>query len=162
MNNVFAINWPRRLAALLLICVALFNAAKLEYFSLDASSIALILIGAFLGFIPLEDLIPRLHTLKATSKGVELVLEKLEQQAPQASGSRTELSGLSSHDIWALDTFANQKISLIVDQMNPAQRVAARTLADFKLLTIISEGTNRRVELTSLGRQILQAANSIL
>jgi hypothetical protein len=46
--------------------------------------------------------------------------------------------------------------------MITAQRVAARTLKDLKLLDLTDEGPARRVVVTTLGRQILEAAKSLL
>jgi hypothetical protein len=77
--------------------------------------------------------------------------------------SRGELSGLSSHDIWALDSFANRenKVPKEVGLMNAPQRVAARTLLDLNLLTLVGEGASRHVTVTALGHLILETAKSL-
>jgi hypothetical protein len=111
---------------------------------------------------PIGDAIGRIHKFKATSRGIELILAELEQQTQLPVGSRAELSGLSAHDVWALNDFANGRIPLLVDKMNLQQRVAARTLLDLHLLTISGDGAGRQVAATQLGQQILRAANSLL
>jgi hypothetical protein len=116
----------------------------------------LIVLGIFC--VPIWRAVARLQTLKATSKGVELVLE----QAQLSATSRAELSGLSPHDIWALDDFSTGSIPVVVSQMKLSQRVAARALLDLHLLTIEGSGLNRKVVVTPLGQQILQAAESLL
>jgi hypothetical protein len=109
----------------------------------------------------IRDLIRRTRTIKATSAGVELVLNELEKEGPLPMSSRAELSGLSSHDIWALDSFAKGEVTTKVDQMRPAQRVAARTLVDVKLLTLVGENSNKEVTVSPLGRRVLEAAGSL-
>jgi hypothetical protein len=99
-----------------------------------------VLVLAILFRRPIRDLVTRVRTLKATSTGVELVLNELEKEGLLPVSSRAELSGLSSHDIWALDSFARGEVTTKVDQMRLAQRVAARTLLDVKLLTLVGEG----------------------
>jgi hypothetical protein len=120
-----------------------------------------ILVLAFLFRESIGSLIGRIHKLKATSKGVELVLHKMEKDGQLSASSRAELAGLSSHDVWALDSFEGKKIPTEVDRMNPAQRVAARTLLDLNLLTLVGEGPNRQVVVAPLGRQMLDAAKSL-
>lgn len=117
-----------------------------------------VLLLAFLFREAISGLIGRIHKLKASSKGVELVLHKMEKEGQLSVSSRAELAGLSSHDIWALDSFAQGKIITKVDQMSPAQRVAARTLLDLNLLALFGEGPNRQVAVAPLGRQMLDAA----
>jgi hypothetical protein len=89
---------------------------------------------------PIGNALVRLRKVRATSKGVELVLDSLERKGQLPVGSRAELSGLSAHDIWALDSFANGRITTLVAQLNPAQRVAARALRDAGLLTLTGDG----------------------
>jgi hypothetical protein len=119
-------------------------------------------VGAILLLLPLEKGTFRLRSVKAGSTGIELVLDHLEQEAQLSQSARVELSGLTSHDIWALDDFASKRITTKVADMKPAQRVAARALTDHGLLTIAGDGESRAVVLTPLGRQILDAANSLL
>lgn len=111
---------------------------------------------------PISGAISRVQKVKATAKGVELTLERLEQQTQLAIGSRVELSRLSGNDIWALDDFANKRIETHVEKMKPAQKVAARTLVELKLLKIVGTGEQREVATTPLGQKILLAADSIL
>jgi hypothetical protein len=108
-----------------------------------------------------RDLIARVRALKVTSKSVELVLNELEKQGSLPVSSRAELEGLSSHDIWALSSFAEKEVPTEVDKMRPAQRVAARTLLDVNLLTLVGGGSNRQVTLTPLGNRMIEAAKSI-
>jgi hypothetical protein len=118
-----------------------------------------VLVLAFLFRGSIQDLIGRVHTLKASSTGLELLLSRAEKEG--FVSSRAELSGLSSYDIWALQSFAEKIILPEVNRLNPAQRVAARTLLDLKLLVLVGEGANRRVNVAPLGSQILEAARSL-
>jgi hypothetical protein len=95
------------------------------------------------------DLLPRIRTLEA--KGLKLILDRLEKEGQLPVGGRAELSGLSSHDIWALHSFAQKEIPVTIVAMKPMQRVAARTLYDAGLLTVRGEGNERYVDLTPLG-----------
>jgi hypothetical protein len=114
---------------------------------------ALVLVLLFRGSI--IELIGSVDTIEA--KGVKLLMSRLPPSA------RAELKGLSSEDIWALESFANEnnQVPKDVDRMNGAQRLAARTLLDFKVLTLEGDGPNKRVTLTHLGREILDAAKSL-
>jgi hypothetical protein len=155
-------SWAKALAATTLICIGLLNAAKLKHFSLDVVSLVLILAGVLFLFLPLTDILSRLHKFRAGTKEIELVLFKLEQETPLSAVTRAELSGLSAHDIWALDSFAKEPINTPIENLTAAQRVAGRTLVDLNLLTIVGEGQHRTLVVTKLGRQILDAANSLL
>lgn len=110
----------------------------------------------------LRDLISRVQQVKGSSSGLELVLDRLDKDGQLPFGSRKELAGLTAHDIWALETFADEKRNEPVDKMKPAQRVAVRTLCDAKLLAFTGDGANRKVIATALGKQILTAANELL
>ena len=109
---------------------------------------------------PITELLSRVRQIKA--KGVELILDRLEKEGQLPVGARAELSGLSAHDIWALNDFATKRITAMPIEMKPAQRVAARTLLDAGLLTLRGEGAARQVEVTPLGQRILEAAGSLL
>jgi hypothetical protein len=111
--------------------------------------------------VPLGEVIRRLHKVKANLKGVELVLEKLEKDVHLSVGARVELSGLSSNDIWALESFASQAIPPSVNGLNAPQRVAARTLFDAGLISVDGIGLDRKLRVTPLGHQLLQAANTL-
>jgi hypothetical protein len=154
-RNKVARGWLGWIVGGLLIVIGIVNALKLTHFNLDWPSATLILVGALSLFPPLLDLIYRIHKLKY--KEIEVILDDM-VLSPKL---RAELSGLSSHDIWALSDFAEAKITVSVDKMKPAQRVAARMLVDFKLLTITCHETERIVSLTSEGRQLLDAAKSL-
>ena len=106
-------------------------------------------------------LFSRVTHIRASSKGVELLLQSLEQEGRLPFGSRTELSGLTSHDIWALADFGSNNIPTQVSKMVLAQRVAARSLKDAGLLELEGEGENRKVVLTELARRTLDAAKSL-
>jgi hypothetical protein len=108
---------------------------------------------------PVLDLLPRIRVLEA--KGVKLILDRLEKEGQLPAAGRAELSGLSSHDIWALHSFAQKEIPVAVVKMKPMQRVAARTLYDAGLLTVRGEGNDRYVDLTPLGQKILDAGAAI-
>jgi hypothetical protein len=110
---------------------------------------------------PIIGLMTRVHKIKATSKGAELVLHELEKQGRLSTFSRLELEGLTAHDIWALQSFESGTIPIQVDLMKPAQRVAARTLVDLGILSLVGEGPQRHVEIAPLGFKILEAAKSI-
>ena len=98
---------------------------------------SVVLIIAYLFRSAITALVSRVRQIKAT--GVELVLQQLEQQGQLPIGARSELQGLSAHDIWALDSFAEKKVPLKPALMNNMQRVAARTLVDAGLLTLKGE-----------------------
>ena len=91
---------------------------------------------------------------------VELVLDRLESKAQLPVTARAELSGLTSHDIWALSSF--QKGATNILAMSPAQKVAVKTLAELGLLSIETLDDKRQVRVTKLGEQLLEAADSIL
>ena len=110
----------------------------------------------------LINLLSRVQQLKGGTSGLELVLDRLDKDGQLPFGSRKELSGLTAHDIWALETFADEKRNESVDKLKPAQRVAVRTLCDAKLLALTGDGANRKVITTALGKQILTAANELL
>jgi hypothetical protein len=106
-------------------------------------------------------LFERLSRVKAYT--VEMIFENMEKKGELTPTSRSDLSGLSAHDIWALNDFAEKKISVPVEviKMNAAQRVAARTLVDAGLLHILGEGADRHVEVSDLGRKVLAAAKQL-
>jgi len=104
-------------------------------------------------------LLARVKRLKAGAAGVDLLVERLQKEDPTVFAGRPELSGLTSHDVWALDSFASQ--TLVVTKLTPAQRVAARSLLDAGLLTIRSSGSDFVVQPTELGRRLLDAASSV-
>lgn len=110
----------------------------------------------------IKDVFKRVQKVIANSKGVELILDQLEKQGQLPFGSRSELSGLTSHDIWALDEFARNKITTTVSKMNLAQKVAARSLMDVNLLEIINTDSEKQVRITKLGSQILEVAKTLL
>ena len=122
--------------------------------------VALILIWAFRK--ALSELLARVLQLKASSSGIELILDRLEKEGQLPFGSRSELAGLTAHDIWALESFSNGQISPVVEKLNTAQRVAVRTLCDAKLLAITGEGVDRKVVATTFGEQTLRAASLLL
>ena len=109
---------------------------------------------------PIIDLFTRVREFEA--KSVRLILNRLEMEGQLPAGSRAELMGLSANDIWALDDFAAKKITTMLVEMKPSQRVAARTLLDAGLLTVRGEGAGRHVELAPLGQRVLDAAGSLL
>src|SRR3972149_6343131 len=94
---------------------------------------------------PISDVFSRILKVRASSKGIELVLEKLEKEGQLPVGARAELAGLSGNDVWALDDLANNRIATRISEMKPAQRVIARTLVDSGLLMVSGEGPNRQV-----------------
>lgn len=148
--------WPNWLGWSSLIIIGLLDSVRLKSFSLDWQSVALILIGILLGFTPLGDLLSRIH--KAKYKDFELILDVL-NLPPRL---RKELSGLSPHDIWALNDFADgTRVTLFVDKMKPAQRVAARMLVELELLTIEYDGTEKKVSLTPRGQELLEKAKTL-
>ncbi|MGA8729895.1 MAG: hypothetical protein WB608_14175 [Terracidiphilus sp.] len=153
-KSSLAKNLQGRVGGGLLIVIGLGSALKLMHLNLDWPSAALILIGGLFVFTPLTDLVTRIHKVKF--KEMEVVLDDM-VLPPKL---RAELSGLSSHDIWALDSFANG-IGVVVESMKPAQRVAARMLVDFRLLSVAGEGPDRKVSLTPQGQQLLAAAKSL-
>ena len=57
--------------------------------------------------------------------------------------------------------FKTGKIKSVVVDMKPAQRVAARTLVDLKLLEVVEVGGSRVVKATKLGDDLLDAARSL-
>jgi hypothetical protein len=113
----------------------------------------LVLAFVFRGSI--QNLIGSVHSIEA--KGVKLLLRQL------PAASRAELKRLSSEDVWALESFVDEhsNVTKYVDKMNGAQRVAARTLLDLNLLTLVGEGSHRRATPTELGRVILETAKSL-
>ena len=123
-------------------------------------SVVLIVLAAF--YCPLKRVLERVLQVRAGSKGIELVLDELNKEGKLPFGSRKELSGLSAHDIWALDTFANAPPPILVSRLKVPQRVAARTLSEASLFTVEGDGENRKVIVTSLGRDILSAAGKLL
>jgi len=106
----------------------------------------------------IKSLLSRVREIKAT--GVELLLHQLEQQGQLPVGGRAELQGLTAHDIWALDSFASGLKQTAA--MNNPQRVAARTLLDAGLLVLKGSGEQREVEITPLGKKLLEAARALL
>jgi len=74
---------------------------------------------------------------------------------------RKELRGLSSTEIWILSTIARSEEHFHrIDQMNPALKVGARVLLEMGLVEKTDEG--RRIELTPVGKSLIQAAATIL
>ena len=108
----------------------------------------------------IESLLSRVRQIKAT--GVELLLNQLEQQGQLPVAGRAELQGLTAHDIWALDNFATSAIPTKTAAMNIQQRVAARTLLDAGLLVLKGSEAQREVEVTALGKKLLEAAKALL
>ena len=113
----------------------------------------LILAWSFRGLI--ARIMARVSSLKATPTSIELILEKMEREGQISSPGRAELTRLESYDIWALDTFAKSPVG--IQQLNPAQRVAARTLIDRGLLSV----ADQKLVVTGLGMRLLNAATAI-
>jgi hypothetical protein len=145
LENLAATIWQRVIGGGILVVIGLASGLSLKSLKLDWPSDTLIVLGALICFTPIIGLISRVHKVKF--KEMEVILDDM-VLPPKL---RAELSGLSSHDIWALDSFENAH-STLIDSMKPAQRVAARMLVDFKLLSITGEGAERKVSLTSQGR----------
>jgi len=122
--------------------------------------VVLIVLTAF--YCPIKRALGRVLQVRAGSKGIELVLEELNKEGKLPFGSRKELTGLTAHDIWALDTFANAAMPLLVNTLKVPQRVAARTLYEAGLLLVEGNAENRKVIVTPLGREILSAAGKLL
>lgn len=93
---------------------------------------------------------------------VELLIAEVEEKKRLPVGAREELAGLEATQIWALNDFASGKISNEVEKMNPGQKVMARTLIDLKLLSLSGEAVGRKVIPTQLGRDLIEAAKSLL
>ena len=74
----------------------------------------------------IKSLLSRVREIKAT--GVELLLHQLEEQGQLPVGGRAELHGLTSHDIWALESFAGCAIVISHDRWF-LDRVATHILA---------------------------------
>jgi len=121
-----------------------------------------VLIVVFMFKKNITDLFTRISKIKSPPLGIELMLDELETRRILPFGARRELSGLTSHDIWALDEFGRGAINVLLTKMNVPQRVAARTLIDAKLLTIDGAGENRKVILTELGKKIIEIAGQLL
>lgn len=156
-NTSAAGHWPRTLAGLVLIALGVAGALRWKVVSLDASSVTLMLVGVCLCILPLTQIMRRLASLKAGTTGVELVLDKLSTDA------REDLSGLSGHDIWALDDLVaeTQKYPVTVDGLATPNRVMVRTFLDLNLLVIVPQGDQRIVVPTELAHEILRAAKTI-
>ncbi len=107
-------------------------------------------------------LFSRTTTAKIHSKGIELILDSMERQGQLPFGARTELLGLTSHDIWALHDLGNAVVQTKVAKMNVAQKVAARTLIYNALLVIEGSDKERTVKVTPLGTKMLESAASLL
>lgn len=107
----------------------------------------------------INGLLARVKRLKAGATGVDLLLERLQKQDPAAFAARPELSGLTSHDIWALDSFASNK--LVVKTLTAAQRVAARSLLEAGLVAMTATGSDLLVQPTELGQSLLNAARAL-
>jgi len=118
--------------------------------------VIMILVCVF--YKPITSLLSRVREIKAS--GVEVLVDRLEEQGKLPVGGRAELQGLTSHDIWALDTFA--KVPMKIAAMTNPQRVAARTLLDAGLLVLQGTGVEREVEVAPLGKELLEAAKTIL
>jgi hypothetical protein len=154
-HSFTAWKWWGRVGGGLLVLIGVLDAVKADHFSLGWPSMTVIVLGALLCFTTLNDLIPRIRKVKF--KEMEVVLAEM----PLPSNLRDELSGLSAHDIWALDSFARGEIDTSVVNLKPAQRVAARMLVDFKLVSITGEGLDKKVAVTERGIQLLTAARSL-
>ncbi len=89
------------------------------------------------------------------------MLEEMQKREVLPPTVRKELAGLSANDIWALSSFNSGAINL-VSTMKPAQKVAARVLIDMGLLAVQPVGNDRRVQVTDLGKRLLQVADSLL
>jgi hypothetical protein len=157
LGQISGNRWRSTLAAIMLLGIGITDFILRKY-SLSAQSTALIMVGVLLFTLPIENLLSNLSTLKVGASGIEMIAN--EMKLP--SNTREELGGLSSHDVWALDDFSTAKIKVLIGQMKPAQKVAARTLIDAKLLDIVDEGEGRKVVATELGKRFLETAKTIL
>jgi hypothetical protein len=148
---------PRLIAGGLLVAVGILSAAKSKFFSLDVPSLTIILAGVALCLLPLGEIVRRLSSLKASTSGVELVLQNLSVDA------RQDLAGLSGHDIWALNDLVTttEQYPVTVDGLPVPHRVMVRTFLDLNLMVVVGEGDKRIVIPTELPHQILRAAKEL-
>jgi hypothetical protein len=108
-----------------------------------------------------NDLFYRLseRILKVKVGHFEMLLEKAAAEKGIRLTTR-QLAGLSSHDIWALQSLAKpQKI----ETLNALRRVAARMFYEkgFIALNGAEEQPDTEVALTELGRKVLDSAAAI-
>lgn len=89
---------------------------------------------------------------------MKLVISKALEDESLGKEQRVRLKGLTAHDIWALDSFSRgKKRENRINEMNPASKVMAQSLIEAGIL----EKKGEQVVPTKLGKEILEAANSI-
>jgi hypothetical protein len=120
------------------------------------------LIIALLFRKPVLDLLSRAKSANLSTKGVELVLNTMESKGQITFGARGELSGMTSHDIWALHDLARKPGFNVISKMGVPNKVAARTLIDYGLLYVDDSGKERVVKTTKLGDAVLETAATLL
>lgn len=110
----------------------------------------------------INSIFSRVNKVVANTTGFELILKQLVNEGQISSDLRTQLSGLTSHDLWALYDFSNGKIPNVVSKMSVVQQAAARFLIDAKFLEIESIENDRKIKTTLLGEKVLEKAKSLL
>lgn len=95
-------------------------------------------------------------TVKNQTLGMEIVIGALEREIALTSAEKKEISNLSAHDIWALETFNSQPFSKY--NMGLAHKVIAKTFLEAGLI----EFQHEKIMVTDKGKKILDIANNIL
>ena len=107
-------------------------------------------------------MISRIMKVTFTSKGIELVLDELGRTHQLSLTQKKKLSSLAGDEIWNLSDIAKTKDGELIHNMNPAKKVVVKSLNDKGLIMILQKGSQRRVEITPLGQELLTIANKII
>lgn len=104
-----------------------------------------------------SNFLEKINNLTFKTKALEVVLSTFALEASSLSpAQKKELKNLTSSEIWALETFHLHHIK--VNDMNPAQRVAASTL---KMLDLIKIESDDHIKLTANGVKLLNIASEM-
>jgi len=140
----------------------------IEYFKLVVELIRIlswpfvVLLLFFLFRDRLTEMISRIMKVTFTSKGIELVLDELGRTHQLSLTQKKKLSSLAGDEIWNLSDIAKTKDGELIHNMNPAKKVVVKSLNDKGLIMILQKGSQRRVEITPLGQELLTIANKII
>ncbi len=96
--------------------------------------------------------------IKIVAKGIEFILADLSEKMSLSQLQLEELRGLTSAEIWALESFSKEFKDRKIEELPVAAKVAAKTLLNLEIVKL--EG--QYVVLTDIGHQILISAENIL
>jgi len=125
-------------------------------------SVVLITVLVFGG--RLIKLITDFSHVEVKSKAIQITLKRLAQEYNVPKTQIQKLSGLSGHDLWALEAFVKPPNDTYkyVKYFNAQRRAIVHSFLEMGLLEMVGEGDTKYVQPTKLAHDVIDAANRLL